>query len=143
MGNKFLLFLSVILCSFFLSSCHTHTFQGVENQIQDTWYMMPKDDGNVVKWTFENGSLSITINDQQIEFETAAGAKVTSTTYTVENKLANHYMYIKSLKVLNGPQSLLPEVNKWLVIKSNKTEFFIESIKDSGHKGEYQYHFFK
>lgn len=125
------------------NACHTSAFQPVAVQMEDTWNMMPVNPGYDIKWTFQSGKLSITVNAVPVTFEDDNGATVTEVPYTVENKITNHYLYIDPYLVTNGPQKLLPEVQKWLVITSKNDELYLESISTDGRKGEHQFHFYQ
>lgn len=141
---KYFSFLSIFLVSaLFLNSCHTSAFQPVAVQIENTWNFMPVVPGNTIKWTFQAGKLSITVNDVPVTFIDDNGATVTDVSYTIENKITNHYLYIDPYLVSNAPQKLLPEVQKWLIITSKSDELYLESISHDGRKGEYQFHFFR
>lgn len=131
--------------TFIFAGCHTFVFQPVEKDIQDTWVLMPVESNNVVEWTFDDNELSIEVNGVPVKFEDENGNEIGATTYSIENSITNHYVYIKPEKITNAHPNILPQhIRKWLIITLNDTELFLESINtDSGQKGEFQFHFFR
>lgn len=139
--KNYLLF-SLFALLIFAQSCHTNVFQNVDDQIQDSWILMPVSPNNTVEWSFSDGLLSATYNAVPVTFIGSDGTERTGIPYSIEKKVSNHYVYITPLKVKSGPQVIPMSINRYLVITSSDEELFLESVGEDGHKGEYQFHFF-
>lgn len=139
----FLFFIGMIL----ISSCHTHVFQNVKDSIQGKWTLQPIEPGSKINFFFDNGKLIITINDQPFQFIDENGATSTEIGYKVENNITNHHVIIDKADIVNYPvgwqRAMFTLTKKWLVIKSNDTELYLESIGENGLVGAYQLHFFR
>ena len=126
-----------------IMGCTTHAFQPVAKQIQGEWLIQPITDNYEEIWRFENGSLTIFINGDQISFKNNNGTTSDVLEYTVDNTLSSHFVHLQSKVADNGPKNLVPDQKKWLVIKINNEELYISSESHDGRKGEYQLHFIK
>ena len=139
-----LLAIAFVCLATVMQSCHTSPFQNVDSQIQDEWTLMPVENGNTTVWKFDNGTLSISVNGDPVTFKKNDGTEVKALTYSVDNSVSNHYVYIDVLNQTGTTTTSLPaHLKKYLVVKSKSDELYLESIGDTGHKGEAQFHFFK
>ena len=139
------IFLTLLLSTLALTGCHTFAWQDVEGGINGTWTQLPAQPGNIIQYTFDNGTLSITVNGLPVNFTDEDKNQYPSLEYRVDKKADNHYVIIQKLRNPSsiGRTEMFYGTTRWLVVKQTGSELFIISEGDNGLKGEYQLEFFK
>ncbi len=142
---KSLLLLLTVSLLFILPGCHTYLWQDVETDINGTWTKLPVEPGKEIQYTFDNGTLTITVNGSPIEFTDDDKVVYPGLSYRVDKKISNQYLIIQQLRNPSsiGRTEMFYGTNRWLVVKQKDNELYLMSEGESGLKGEYQLEFFR